>query len=425
MKHLKTVLIIFTAGFFLLSCMPGISERLEEAETFMAEGNREEGLRIYTYLLNDMLDQSLSVPGPDYGDSSPAAFGMIMESMEKTVPDAEERYDFLYSFLTGYEKTDSYTFKEESGVILEYVLGLNELDETARQEFLDMYITRIPGFQIGSFVDFFTLERVCDSIVSSNAEDELKFRMVLSVTEDLDKNAYFDNPRYLTGSDMENVLDFMAGSFRELVDSHIPFKVLEVDFDGVIKPDPEDDSDTGCYFPHSFPDLEYCRVELWEDYTLGKVLPLELVQLDSASDETYYRIHPMFLFLPGRNRPDTPEDVEQILLIKSMIVKEADYVNDRNEVVGKALMQLIGIYLYDVGEEVIFDYQTFMGGEAAETITNNPAMGDHQMDIGSSPVGDVYPYLTGEETESNLEADLEFFLLLFDAFSGEESGKGQ
>jgi hypothetical protein len=402
---------ISAALFFILiitlftSCSKSLKSYIEDAEKYFEDGDTDEALEIYHTVLIDINDYNSQMSmGVSYDLKS--GVDSIFDSLEKIYPDIDDRIDFFNGHLLDYISENTYgDFYYDTNIILDYALKNKEISQERAKDFLDFYLKLFSGHD-RIYANYFNYDNLAAAISESVLNDFDKIESICTLFANGELEEYFEV--YPASSNTNT--EFLNGLFKDLIDDYVFTKPLILEIQGT-------DSETADYASmfddEIIPAVEEYELELLKNPPTGRILPVDILNKSNGyTNRPEISVSSLYYMLPEEKRPYNSSEVDHIVMIKPLKYVSGEYVDDRGVSHGQAYEQLIGIYVYDIVENCIIDIETFIGGEAPESLeVYDNTYSDYRSRYGSSPIPDVYNYLLDSTPgETTVPLDVENIL---------------
>ncbi len=397
MKQYLRTLVLLSLVLLLAGCARRLDSWLEEAERKAAGQKPQEALVVYSMLLKDAADyEKLHGLGFETGDGYKAT-KKIMVSLEKTIPTESERLNLLIAFIETGASDLSYL---NTSHVLQYVLEAQTYSGDSRRRFLERYLEVLDEkddtLRRPEGIDF-----LADDIATSLFPVREKIELITALVQGMDPDKYLGErllaDRSLPRTGVDN--GYLKSEFQTLIERRVKTKAVAADnIEGILDPassQMENELSEKFKRYELLPDLAKYTLRARAGYRLGKFLPVDLLRPKDEYNSDEYRVSQLFYLISVAHQPRREAEVEQLVLLKTVKIKEGNYVSEEGDFRGFAFMPLIQLYVYDLHQNAIIDVKTFIGGEAPEKVTvyNKTAESRGVFRYGKTPIVDAYHYL--------------------------------
>lgn len=399
---------LFIVILLLFSCSKSLEDRILEAEKSISENNKIEALELYAEIISD-IHQYGKLERMGYEYQRFEALEIVIKSLNNNLNNENERIEFYNKFISN--NPSSYISDLEDIIIA--IMHTDNMSEDSRYKFFDDYFNNVSNLYYSAensyFLDDFSL-----MLSLSPYEIDKKFELIKNYYTKYSYEQYLSENSYPKQYGFEsNILNELYGS---VVDNNIQLKVMQLNIVDSSMEQIEDITDpdnfTGLYDYEYFLDTDKYELNLQDDFTPGKFIPVDLLEMHYGTDKASYNISNLYYYIPDEYRPESVEDIEQIAFLKTLKIKTGVYVDSNGSEVGNAYQIVTNVCFLDIESNQIVDIQSFLGSEAAEEIMAESSS-IYNFDIGDSPINDVAEYLFGNGSEQALPVTIELLQMLF------------
>lgn len=387
----------FICIFFLLlfSCSKNYLTDINKAETYINNNQKQEAYKIYNSLLLNVSDSKKvkHLNDSEYSD----LINNIFNSIEKNIPDNEERL----SFFIGYIKNNSFdNFYKKTRLVLYYFINHQDTSINLKENFIHNYID-IMHNKVDLSSDRVQFEGLINYIYNSILSDDKIIEIVSFLFEYIDKEKFLTNQNFPTSIYATN--NPLNNKFESLIEKHLHKKILVKTTQGVFQELTGNDKDKD---KEIFLDLNKYKLDYQENIEFKNLIPVNLYESDGRFSDIEYNVSPLYYLIPKNKRPDAAENVEQIVFLKSINLLSGFYHDNDFTKQKNAYQKLIGLYVYDIKKDKMLIAKTFIGSKPPEEINENDK-DSILANYGDTPLNDVLNYLNGKNSGQVLESDLE------------------